>query len=119
MQHRKAHREIRETIIECLLTPGRCFLGEHPTRAWLNKWEISDKGLYEEPAEALQRYELFFKPHTNPQKFQFVLRSFDTEETSILIHITLSPRGDPPKVKINAHPHDIPTSPLPLIKVAP
>lgn len=117
MQHRKAPAHIRERIIECLLTPGRRFLGEHPTRAWLDKWEISDKGLYEELIKALKQYELFFKPNTHPQKYQFVLRSFDSEQIDLLIHITLSPRGNPPKVKINIHPHDIPHPPLPLVKI--
>ncbi|PXA05534.1 hypothetical protein DDZ13_01285 [Coraliomargarita sinensis] len=66
---RTAPAGVREIIIECLRTPNRRFLGEHPTRAWLDKWGISDVGLYEELAFALERYQLFFKPRTNPTKY--------------------------------------------------
>lgn len=114
---RTAPAEIREAIIDCLRSPNRRFLGENPTRAWLDIWGIADVGLYEELAVALESYELFFKPHTNPSKYQFVLRSADLDDKDLLIHITLSPRGKPPRVKINVHPHDIPHPPLPLLPI--
>ena len=117
---RKATARIRELIIECLKTPNRRFIHENPSRHYLDSWGITDIGLYEELAEDLETHELFLKPKQNPQqpqKYQYVLRGSDDDQTTILIHVTMGHNEDPPMVKLSVHPHDTGYNPLPRIPI--
>lgn len=39
---------------------------------------------------------------------------WDGEENGLLIHFTLSPKGDPPRVMLSVHEHNTGYAPLPL-----
>ena len=111
---RIASAHVRKMIIQCLHDPGRRFIHRDNLR-FLHSIDLRDDELIRDLITDLQIYELFLKPGTNPQKYQFVMR-YDGNE--LLIHITLSPDAShPPKVKISVHRHNIPGPPLPLIPI--
>ncbi len=95
--------------------PKRRFIHRDNFR-FLNSIDLRDDELIRDLIHDLETYELFQKPNTTPQKYQFVMGYDDGE---LLIHITLSPdNSDPPRVKIAVHRHNIPGPPLPLIPIA-
>jgi hypothetical protein len=101
-------------IVECLRDPGRRFIHRDNFR-FLHSVDLRDDELVRDLISDLETYELFLKPDTKPQKYQFVMR-YDQDE--LLIHVTLSPDGsEPPRVKISVHRHNIPGPPLPLIPI--
>jgi hypothetical protein len=111
---RTASAQIRHMIIDCLLDPRRRFIQRDSLR-FLHLVDLRDDELIRDLITDLSSYELFLKPNTYPQKYQFVMRYDDNE---LLIHITLSPvETVPPRVKISVHRHNIPGPPLPLIPI--
>jgi len=101
-------------IVDCLRDPRRRFIHRDNLR-FLHTIDLRDDELVRDLIADLETYELFYKPNTKPQKYQFVMR-YDHDD--LLIHITLSPDdSDPPRVKISVHRHNIPGSPLPLIPI--
>lgn len=118
--HRTTSEEIRLLILECLRDEKRRFLDANSSsRTWLNTWGIRQKAFFEELIQDLGNYQLFFKPKNKPsdhQKYQYVMR-WDECENGLLIHITLSPKGDPPRVMIALHKHNTGHAPLPLIPI--
>jgi len=101
-------------IVECLRDPRRRFIHRDNFR-FLHSIDLRDDELIRNLVEDLENYELFYKPNTHPQKYQFVM---GYDEGELLIHITLSPdASDPPRVKIAVHRHSIPSPPLPLIPI--
>jgi hypothetical protein len=112
---RTASASIRRVIVECLRDPKRRFIHRDNFR-FLHSVDLRDDELIRDLIEDLEIYELFHKPDTRPQKYQFVM-GYDGGE--LLIHITLSPdTSDPPRVKISVHRHNIPGPPLPLIPIS-
>jgi hypothetical protein len=108
---RKAPEAIRKSIVEALQDPKRRFLDLNtPSRHYLTLWGLREAGLYQDLAEGLRDDLLFLKPKTFPrqtQRYQCVLLyPEDSEFKSIVVHVTLSPKGDPPRVKIAVHPSD-------------
>lgn len=111
---RIASDRVRQLIIECLRDPKRRFIHRDNFR-FLHSVDLRDDELLRDLIIDLESYELFYKPDTHPQKYQFVMRY---DDDALLIHITLSPHGsDPPRVKISVHRHNIPGAPLPLIPI--
>ena len=116
-----ASAEIRERIIDALLDPSRRFISHSDTtsRGYLNLWGLTVKGLCENLVEHPEKYQLYLKPRDQPQmaqKYQFVIVYEDDEEfPAVLVHVTLSPKGDPPRVKLAVHPHNSGYEPLKLV----
>lgn len=114
---RIASDTIRLQILDCLRDKDRCFFDQNTSsRNYLDRWGITTKGFFSALIEDLERYHIYLKPKQNPahaQKYQFVMR-WDECEDGLLIHITLSPRGEPPRVKIAIHEHNTGYKPLPL-----
>jgi hypothetical protein len=107
----KAPKAIRESIVEALQDPSRCFLDLNtPSRRYLTLWGLREAGLYQDLAEGLCDDLLFIKPKTFPdqsQRYQCVLLyPEDSEFKSVDVHVTLAPKGDPPRIKIAVHPSD-------------
>lgn len=120
-ENRTSPESVRLLILECLRDRGRRFFDRNtPSISYLNQWGIRQSAFYEALIEDLEHYELFIKPKqqpADPQRYHFVMR-WDSEAT-ILIHITLSPKGDPPRVMLAIHPHNTGYAPLPLKQIKP
>lgn len=83
------------------------------SRNYLEKWGITADGLFADLAADLKKFQLYIKPNTTPQRYQYVLPYPEEEDRpALLIHITLSPRGEPPRVKVSVHPHNTGHAPL-------
>jgi len=88
------------------------------------RWELAAEGLFEDLADGLEAEpgRLFLKPRQrpgDPQRYQCVLTY--PEECGLPpldIHVTLSPRGDPPRVMVAVHESDTVRT-LPRIHVNP
>lgn len=108
----EAPAEIRKQVADALLNPSRWLLdNKSSSRNYLDHWSLPAKGLVADLADGLERGGLLFlKPNTQPgqpQRYQCVLAYPEDEPYPALdIHITLSPRGEPPRVKIAVHPSD-------------
>lgn len=118
-----APEPIQQKIVAALKDRDRWFIAttDSLTRSYLDLWSLSEECLVEELVADLERYRLYQKPAQpgspgGPQKYQYVL-PFPEEEglPALHIHVTLSPRGEPPSVKLSAHPHNIPGKPLPCV----
>jgi len=108
---RKASAAIRQQIVEALQDPGRRFLDENTaSRRLLDHWGLKAEGFFADLADGLSADRLFLKPKTFPnqrQRYQCVLQyPEDCEYPELDIHVTLSPAGDPPAVKIAVHQSD-------------
>ncbi|MGJ8633188.1 MAG: hypothetical protein ACSHX7_04650 [Luteolibacter sp.] len=117
---RLASEEVRLLILECLRDEKRRFLDMNgPSRRWLDHWNIRQKTLFNELTKDLESYRIFLKEKKKPQdsqKYHYVMR-WDECEDGLLIHITLSPKGEPPRVMIALHKHDTGYAPLSLIPI--
>jgi hypothetical protein len=111
-QPQEAPAAIRKQIVEAFRDPARWFLDwKSSSRNFLDLWDLSADGFVADLADGLEREGLLFlKPITKPgqpQRYQCVLAYPEDEPYPALdIHVTLSPRGEPPKVKIAVHPSD-------------
>lgn len=109
---RKAPDEIREQIIEALLNSGRRFLDlNSSSRNYLDEWGLTSDGFFADLAYGLaEENHLYLKPKNQPnqlQRYQCVLAYSESEPYAALdVHVTLSPKGDPPRVMIAVHPSD-------------
>jgi hypothetical protein len=108
----EASADVRKQIIEALRDPPRWVLDQKSSsRNYLDLWDLTAAGFAADLADGLEREgRLFLKPMTlqgQPQRYQCVLAyPEDHPHAAIDIHITLSPRGEPPRVKIAVHPSD-------------
>ena len=121
---RKAPDSIRGQIVEALRDPGRRFLdGNSPSRNYLDLWDLKADGLFADLADGLAASDdLYLKPknHPNdPQRYQCVLAYPEADPYPALdIHVTLSPKGEPPRVMVAIHESDTVRT-LPRIHVDP
>lgn len=108
---RKASSELRERIREAILDPGRRFLDPNsPSGRLLENWGLTPDGLFDDLAIGLGSDRLFLKPKTFPSQTQrYQCRLLHPEEEgypSLDIHVTISPKGDPLRVKVAVHESD-------------
>jgi hypothetical protein len=120
---RKAPASIREAIADALRDPKRRFLdGNSSSRNHLSRWDLPADGFFADLADGLENDQLYLKPKTKasqPQKYQCVLSyPEELEYPELDIHVTLSPKGDPPRVKVAVHESDT-LKTLPRIFVTP
>lgn len=121
---RKAPASIRSQIVEALRDPGRRFLDpKSSTRNYLDHWDLKAVGFYTDLADGLAASEnLFLKPknHPNdPQRYQCMLAYPEHDPYPALdIHVTLSAKGQPPRVMVAVHESDT-VHTLPRIHVDP
>lgn len=108
---RKASAGLRERIVEALSDSRRRFLDPNtPSGRHLEVWGLTAEGLYADLAEGLWSDRLFLKPKTfpdQPQRYQ--CRLVYPEECGcpeLDIHVTLSPKGEPLRVKVAVHKSD-------------
>lgn len=108
----KASDEIRQLIIEALGDSRRRFIDNNgSSRGYLNIWGLNANGLYQELLEGLETSDrLFFKPLKDgkEQAYQCVLAwpEDGDDYPAIEVHVTLAPKGKPPKVRVAVHPSD-------------
>jgi hypothetical protein len=118
---RFATSSVREKITAALRDRRRRFLdaNDNTSRNYLEKWGITADGLFAELAADLKKFQLYLKPNTTPQRYQYVL-PYPEEDglPALLIHITLSAKGDPPRVKVSVHPHNTGHAPLPRVPIS-
>ena len=104
---RKASAEIRLLILDAIKDPHRRFLDPNtPSRRFLDHWDITEEGFFSRLADDLADYEIFLKPKDKPtdlQRYQTRL-IYEAEPPdypdALNIHITLSHKGEPPRVKV-------------------
>ena len=105
-----APEALRLEIILALRDRSRRFIDRYDTtsRGYLDRLAITAEMLYEDLADQLERFELDLKPKSDPklpQKYRFVIPYGEHEDIpAIELHVTLSPRGKPLKVKLSVHP---------------
>lgn len=108
----KASDAIRESIIEALGCPRRRFLDRNGSSGnWLVKWGLTEQTIYTELIAALKVSDrLFFKKREpgKPQAYQCILDWPEDGDDfpAIDIHVTLAPKGEPPRVRVALHPSD-------------
>lgn len=108
----KASKAIRERIIEALGIPNRRFLDRAGSSGnWLIKWGLTERTIYQELIAGLKISDLLFVKEQQPGKPQVYQCNLDWPEDgddfpAIVIHVTLAPRGDPPRVRVALHPSD-------------
>lgn len=120
---RKAPAVVRERIADALRDPTRCSLDANSSsRSYLDKWDLRAEGLFADLADAMGCDNLYLKPKTNdhqPQRYQCVL-AYPAESglPAVDVHVTLSPKGEPVRVKVAVHPSNT-VQTLPRIHVPP
>lgn len=108
----KASKAIRERIIEALGISNRRFLDRAGSSGnWLVKWGLIERTIYQELIAGLKISDLLFVKEPQPGKPQVYQCILDWPEDgdefpAIVIHVTLAPRGDPPRVRVALHPSD-------------
>lgn len=120
---RKAPVTIRRQITDALRDPGRRFLDRNSSsRNLLDLWGLTAAGLFLDLADGLEADLLFLKPKNRPdqlQRYQCVLAyPADDSLPALDIHVTLSPKGDPPAVMVAVHESDTALT-LPKILIDP
>lgn len=120
---KQASAEIRSLILGALMDPARRFLDQNSSsRNWLDRWDLTEEGFFHELCEDLRSYEIFLKPKNRPadlQRYQTrLIYEADPPDypEELNIHITMSPKGEPPRVKVAIHPSDT-VRQLPKIKI--
>jgi hypothetical protein len=108
---RKAPATIRRQIVEALQDPSRRFLDPNSSsRNYLDHWDLKAAGFFADLADGLASDLLFLKPKNHPddpQRYQCVLAYPEDDPYQALdIHVTLSPKGDPPRVMVAVHVSD-------------
>lgn len=108
---RKASGGLREQIREALGDRRRRFLDpKTPSGRLLEVWGLTRDGFFSDLAEGLLSDRLYLKPKTFPnqsQRYQCLLSYPEDDGCPALeIHVTLSPRGDPLRVKVAVHESD-------------
>lgn len=118
---RFAASTVREKIAAALRDRKRRFLdaNDSTSRNYLERCGITADGLFADLAADLKKFQLYLKPNTAPQRYQYVL-PYPEEDglPALLIHITLSAKGEPPRVKVAVHPHNTGHAPLPRVPIA-
>lgn len=116
----KASDDVRERMITALKTPGRRFLDRNGSSGnWLVQWGVTENTIYEELVAGLTVSDrLFLKPRQQdkPQAYQCILEwpEDGDDYPAVVVHVTLAPRGDPPRVRVALHPSDTVRSLPPL-----
>lgn len=109
---RKAPTSVRQAIIDALKDRDRRFLDHNgPTRSWLMAWGIKADGLFQDLIDGLEASDrLFLKPKTPHyiQAYQCILNYSECGEeyAAVVVHVTLAPNGQPPRVRVAVHPSD-------------
>lgn len=118
---RFASQTAREKITAALRDRNCRFMdaNDSTSRNYLEKWGITADTLFADLANDLKKHQLYLKPNTTPQRYQYVL-PYPEEDglPALLIHITLSAKGDPPRVKVAVHPHNTGYAPLPRVPIS-
>lgn len=122
---RNAPANVAQAIVEALRDPRRRFLdGNSSSSSHLARWDLTAAGFFQDLADGLelQSDRLFLKPKQrpgDPQRYQCVLNYPEASGLPPLdIHVTLSPRGEPPRVMVAVHESDTVRT-LPRIHVNP
>lgn len=108
---RKAPAVVRERIADALRDPARCSLDANSSsRSYLDRWDLRADGLFADLADAMECDDLYLKPKNDdhqPQRYQCVL-AYPAESglPAVDVHVTLSPKGEPVRVKVAVHPSD-------------
>lgn len=108
----KASTSVRQAIIDALKDRDRRFLDSNgPTRSWLIAWGIKADGLFQDLIDGLESSDrLFLKPkHPHHlQAYQCILHYSECGEeyAVVVVHVTLAPSGQPPRVRVAVHPSD-------------
>lgn len=108
----KASTSVRQAIIDALKDRDRRFLDANgPTRSWLITWGIKADGLFQDLIDGLESSDrLFLKPkHPHHiQAYQCILNYSECGEeyAAVVVHVTLAPKGEPPRVRVAVHPSD-------------
>jgi hypothetical protein len=120
---RKAPTEIRLLILDAIQDPERRFFDRNtPSRRYLDLWKITEKGFFAALSDDLQIHEIFLKPKdkpSDPQKYQTrLIYEADPPDypEELIIHVTLSQKGDLPRIKVALHRSDT-VQQLPKIKI--
>lgn len=115
--------DVREQIIRALRDPGRRFFrhDDSTSRRYLDRWGITGAGLFEDLADDLEHHHLYLKPKAPSdlhQNYQYLITYPGAAGCeAILVHVTLAPRGEPPRVRVAVHPHNTGYAPLPRIPI--
>jgi hypothetical protein len=114
---------IRRQIADALRDPGRRFLDRNSSsRNLLDLWGLTAAGLFLDLADGLEADLLFLKPKNRPdqlQRYHCVLAyPADDSLPALDIHVTLSPKGEPPAVMVAVHESDT-VQTLPKILIDP
>lgn len=110
---RKASKTVREAVIDALKDRQRRFIDERgSSRSWLDRWGIKADGLYADLIDGLECSDhLYLKPLDDPraiQSYQCILTYPENGDDypAIVVHVTLAPKGEPPRVRVAVHPSD-------------
>jgi hypothetical protein len=121
---KEAPESVRFRVIDALRDSTRWFLDQKSSsRNYLDLWNLRASTFVADLADGLERGGRLFLKHSqqsgHTQRYQCVL-AYPEEESypPIDIHVTLSPRGEPPQVKIAVHPSDTVRT-LPRIQAIP
>jgi hypothetical protein len=109
--------------VDALRDPARRMLDRNSLpHNHLHLWNLKESSLFADLADYLTSDKLFLKPKNFPhqdQRYQCVLcYPEDCANAELDIHVTLSPKGVPPWVKIAVHKSDT-VQTLPRIHVIP
>jgi hypothetical protein len=109
---RKASDAVRKAILDALKDRNRRYIdAKGPSYSWLADWYLKTDGLFEDLIDGLESSDnLFAKPKDPafPQCYQCILKYPENGEKypAIVVHVTLAPRGEPPRVRVAVHPSD-------------
>lgn len=108
----KAPKAIRQAIVAALKEPSRRFLDRAGSSgSWLAQWGLTEQRIYQELIAGLTLSDRLFEKERKPGKpvvYQCILDWPEEGDDfpAIVIHVTLAPRGEPPRVRVALHPSD-------------
>jgi len=106
----KAPKVVRQAIVGALGDSSRRFLDRAGSSGnWLIKWGLTEQRIYQELIAGLTHSDLLFAEEQQPGKplvYQCLLDWPEVGDAfpAIVIHVTLAPRGEPPRVRVALHP---------------
>jgi hypothetical protein len=108
----KASLSVRQAIIDALKDRDRRFLDHNgPTRTWLNVWGLKADGLFKDLINGLESSDRIFLKPKDPhhiQAYQCIVNysACGEDYAAVVVHVTLAPKGEPPRVRVAVHPSD-------------
>lgn len=108
----KASPTIRQAILDALRDRNRRFIDAgSSTVTWLSSWGLRTNGFFDDLIVALEGSDLLFlKPRNTPQSpqaYQCILHYAENGDyAAVIVHVTLAPKGQPPRVRVAVHPSD-------------